>query len=162
MSETGHRWDGEGVGIPAETVGTVEEQGVDRLKMDELAARREAESGARRYRFIAKAIPQILWTASPSGTLDSFNPRWTEYTGLTARRSLDRGWLGSLHPEDVRRWLEGGERAVSSGWCSSSSALSAVTIRGSSARARPTAVRSSALAASRIRSDKCSCRDLSS
>jgi PAS domain S-box-containing protein len=116
MSEIGHRWDGKGAGIPAEGVGAVENQVVDRLKVDdELAARREAESGARRYRFLAKAIPQILWTATPEGTLDSFNPRWSEYTGLTTRRALDRGWLGSLHPDDVRRWLEGWERAVSRG-----------------------------------------------
>ncbi len=78
-------------------------------------ARAAAESGARRYRFLAKAIPQILWTATPSGVLDSFNPRWAEYTGLTARQSLARGWLRSLHPDDRRRWRDGWERAVSRG-----------------------------------------------
>ena len=114
MSEVGHRWDGEGAGIP-ERVGAVEGPAVGRRPADEVAARREAESGARRYRFLAKAIPQILWTATPPGTLDSFNPRWSEYTGLASRRTLDRGWLGSLHPDDVPRWLENWDRAVSRG-----------------------------------------------
>jgi len=68
------------------------------------------EASGRRYRFLAKAIPQIVWTATPAGKLDSFNPRWTEYTGLSSRQH-DRDWQGSLHAEDVRRWLEGWERA---------------------------------------------------
>ncbi len=75
------------------------------------AAREAADADGRRYRFLAKAIPQIIWTAEPDGKLDSFNPRWAEYTGLPARQERDRGWHRSLHPEDVRRWLQGWERA---------------------------------------------------
>jgi len=73
------------------------------------------QASGRRYRFLAKAIPQIVWTATPAGILDSFNPRWTEYTGLTSRHSHDRCWQRSLHPEDVRRWLEGWDRAREKG-----------------------------------------------
>ncbi len=79
------------------------------------AARLSDEAGARRYRFLAKAIPQIVWTATPAGQLDSFNPRWAEYTGLAERLSPEKGWLRTLHPEDVRRWLEGWERSRSKG-----------------------------------------------
>ncbi len=79
------------------------------------AARAEADPSGRRYRFLAKAIPQIVWTAKPSGQIDSFNPRWTEYTGQTARLAIEQGWHRSLHPDDVRRWQEGWERAVRSG-----------------------------------------------
>ena len=111
MADIGHRWDRDG---PASGRRRRGGRGQAARARDRRRGgrRREAESGARRYRFLAKAIPQILWTATPTGSLDSFNPRWAEYTGLAARRSPDRGWLGSLHPEDVRRWLEGWERAV--------------------------------------------------
>ena len=73
-------------------------------RADERAARLLAEADGRRYRFLAKAIPQIVWTASPRGRVDSFNPRWGEYTGLAPDGHPDADWLATLHPEDVRRW----------------------------------------------------------
>ena len=78
------------------------------------APRDPASSSERRYRFLAKAIPQIVWTAMPTGLLDSFNPRWTEYTGLSSRSAQDRCWREALHPDDVRRWVEGWERSRTS------------------------------------------------
>ena len=69
----------------------------------------------RRYRFLAKAIPQIVWTANPAGSLDSFNPRWSEYTGLPSRPHQDRNWHQALHPEDVPRWVEGWAKSRTSG-----------------------------------------------
>ena len=90
------------------------------LDADERAAfdrkpRPPADPSGRRYRFLAKAIPQIVWTAAPSGLLDSFNPRWSEYTGLPHRPNQSRQWRSGLHPEDVPRWVEGWRRAWSSG-----------------------------------------------
>ncbi|WP_435016397.1 ATP-binding protein [Tundrisphaera sp. TA3] len=81
----------------------------------EVEARLAAESGGRRYRFLAKAIPQIVWTATRNGRIDSFNPRWSEYSGLSASQDDVRGWHRALHPDDVGRWREGWERARASG-----------------------------------------------
>jgi PAS domain S-box-containing protein len=81
----------------------------------EQAARLSDEASARRYRFLAKAIPQIVWTANPAGSLDSFNPRWSEYTGLPSRPHQNRNWHKVLHPEDVPRWVEGWAKSRSSG-----------------------------------------------
>ena len=67
-------------------------------KIREHAARVAAESGDRRYRFLAKAIPQIVWTARPDGVLDSFNPRWGEYTGLRTEKVPGLGWLAASTP----------------------------------------------------------------
>jgi PAS domain S-box-containing protein len=92
---------------------TVEELTV--LLLRERAARIAAESSGRRYRFLAKAIPQIVWTARPDGYLDSFNPRWSEYTGLTAEQSQGDGWHLVLHPEDGSRYLEAWRKALSIG-----------------------------------------------
>jgi PAS domain S-box-containing protein len=55
----------------------------------------------RRYRFLADAMPQMVWTASPDGHLDYVNHRWLETTGMTEAASLAiDGWLEAVHFED--------------------------------------------------------------
>ena len=80
-------------------------------RTDEQAARLLAEADSRRYRFLAKAIPQIVWTATPEGKIDSFNPRWGEFTGIDSRRDHHHDWGATLHPDDVHRWTDGWTRA---------------------------------------------------
>lgn len=55
-----------------------------------------------RYRYLAEAIPQLVWTTDANGESDFFNQNWCEYTGLTFEQSLGSGWLAALHPEDVQ------------------------------------------------------------
>ncbi len=82
----------------------------------EQAARAEAEAGERRYRSLAEAIPQIVWTARPDGTVDYFNRRWFEYTGLGETESCSRdGWKKALHPDDVAPCLERWFQALRAG-----------------------------------------------
>lgn len=70
-----------------------------------LSALRESEE---RYRYLADAMPQIVWTARPDGYFDYYNQRWFEYTGMTMEQSAGWGWQPVLHPEDaemcLRRW----------------------------------------------------------
>ena len=67
----------------------------------EQAARAEAEAGERRYRSLAEAIPQIVWTARPDGRPEYYNRRWFEYTGLDESQSLAcDGWFTALHGDD--------------------------------------------------------------
>ncbi|MEH1817830.1 MAG: ATP-binding protein [Nostoc sp.] len=56
-----------------------------------------------RYRYLAEAIPQLVWTTKPNGECDFFNQNWCDYTGLTFEQSLGSGWLAALHPDDVQR-----------------------------------------------------------
>src|SRR5215210_4589710 len=67
--------------------------------LDEL---RESEQ---RYRLLADAMPQIIWTADADGSFDYYNRRWYEYTGRTPDETLGWGWQPILHPEDVERCL---------------------------------------------------------
>jgi PAS domain S-box-containing protein len=68
------------------------------------------------YRFLAEAIPQIVWTARPDGYLDYYNRRWFEYTGLTAEQTFVKGGWGSvLHPDDIERCIRGWGEAVRTG-----------------------------------------------
>ena len=72
---------------------------------------RQAEEALReseqRFRQLADAMPQIVWTAGPDGQIDYLNRRWTEFTGLPETVGND-GWGPLLHPDEARpageRW----------------------------------------------------------
>ncbi len=61
-----------------------------------------------RYRFLADAMPQNVWTANAAGEQDYVNRRWVEYTGLSADAGSRNRWADIVHPEDLeltrRRW----------------------------------------------------------
>jgi PAS domain S-box-containing protein len=73
-------------------------QQAEQLALQELAElRRES---AERYRQLADAMPQIVWTADPAGKTTYLNRRFAEYTGV--RLDADPvGWIDFVHPEDV-------------------------------------------------------------
>jgi PAS domain S-box-containing protein len=68
-----------------------------------------------RYRYLADAMPQIVWTARPDGYIDYYNRRWFEYTGLTIEQTKGWGWQPVLHPDDVERCLRRWSKAVETG-----------------------------------------------
>jgi PAS domain S-box-containing protein len=50
---------------------------------------------------VADAMPQLVWTSSSDGTVDYFNRRWIDYTGVTLAASRDREPLaGIVHPDE--------------------------------------------------------------
>jgi PAS domain S-box-containing protein len=61
-------------------------------------ALRESEA---RYRFLAEAIPQIVWIAEPDYRIAYINHHWCEYTGLTLEQTQKGGWVQAIHPDDV-------------------------------------------------------------
>lgn len=81
------------------------------LVHEDITARRRAEAALReseqRFRQLADAMPQIVWTAGPDGNIDYLNRRWTEFTGLPETVG-NEGWGAILHPEEARpagkRW----------------------------------------------------------
>jgi PAS domain S-box-containing protein len=65
---------------------------------------RESEQ---RFRELADAMPQIVWTARPDGQIDYLNDRWTEFTGLPPTVG-NQEWANLLHPDEAplasERW----------------------------------------------------------
>ena len=61
----------------------------------------------RRFRELADAMPQIVWTAGPEGRIDYLNSRWHEFTGLPQTVG-NESWGSLLHPEEApeakQRW----------------------------------------------------------
>jgi PAS domain S-box-containing protein len=84
---------------------------IDNRKQME-AELRESEA---RFQALANAIPQIVWAARKDGTIDFFNDRWFEYTGLTYEQSRGDGWELLIHPQDREAYLDGWRNALSTG-----------------------------------------------
>jgi PAS domain S-box-containing protein len=73
-----------------------------------------AQSEAR-FRVLAEAMPQIVWSATPDGIQDYLNPRWYEYTGIPIG-SLDRRvTAGAIHPGDLRQLAAVWQGALAAG-----------------------------------------------
>jgi PAS domain S-box-containing protein len=53
-----------------------------------------------RINCLLATLPQIVWLADVNGSVTHFNPRWYEYTGLTASQSLGWDFLKAIHPDD--------------------------------------------------------------
>lgn len=68
-----------------------------------------------RFRQLADAMPQMVWTAQADGYVDYYNQRWYEFTGFTRDAQQDASWERILHPEDCDRTRETWYAAVSSG-----------------------------------------------
>jgi PAS domain S-box-containing protein len=85
----------------------------------DLIERKRAEAtllaSERRFRELADAMPQIVWTAGPDGYIDYYNKRWYELTGIARDVFGDASWEPILHPEDVQRWHDSWYAAVASG-----------------------------------------------
>lgn len=67
-------------------------------------ALREAE---RRWRNLAEALPNLVWTDLPDGTCDYLSSQWGTYTGIPEQELLGLNWLDEvIHPDDRKRTLD--------------------------------------------------------
>lgn len=68
-----------------------------------------------RFRNLANAIPDFVWTADPDGTITFANDRWFEYCGITPEQNA-REWPELvLHPDDRERCIAEWTRALREG-----------------------------------------------
>lgn len=84
---------------------------VIRRKLAEVAAR-ESEQ---RFRTLAEAIPEIVWTAQPDGVIDYCNQRWFDYSGLDLEQTASLAWKKAVHPDDAQRSLRRWQHSLTSG-----------------------------------------------
>src|SRR6516162_4085194 len=58
----------------------------------------------RRYRTLAEALPQLVWTSRPDGHRDYYSRQWLEYTGIPEEEQFGLAWLDKVvHPADRER-----------------------------------------------------------
>jgi len=80
-------------------------------KLAETALRTSQE----RYRFLAEAVPQHVWSATPAGLIDYANQRTFDYFGFDAKQGIIDEWHLSIHPDDLPVCAENWKRALKTG-----------------------------------------------
>ena len=77
-----------------------------RLTVEQALASSEA-----RYRALAHAIGEIVWTTAPDGQVEDMS-EWRAYTGQTVAAVRGWGWLDAVHPDDRARTAVVWQKAV--------------------------------------------------
>lgn len=83
------------------------------LEIDRLME--QARQNEVRFRVLADAMPQMVWSTRPDGYHDYYNARWYEYTGMAVGSTDGEGWNGLFHPEDQERAWERWRHSLSTG-----------------------------------------------
>ncbi|MDQ4141880.1 MAG: PAS domain-containing protein [Bacteroidota bacterium] len=68
-----------------------------------------------RTKLVLESIPSLAWTAVPNGSLNYFNKRWFEYSGLSVEQSEGEGWQSIIHPEDIKSTGKNWQQAMATG-----------------------------------------------
>ena len=71
--------------------------------------------GDTRFRALADAVPQMVWSAGADGDPDYFSARWYAFTGLDDGDTDGANWVRALHPDDVQPSVAAWRASVTSG-----------------------------------------------
>jgi PAS domain S-box-containing protein len=80
-------------------------------KQTEVALRESEE----RFRTLTATIPQLIWTATPNGSVDYLSQQWADYIGLPPEQLYDRHWQDVVHPKDLPNTLSGWSHSLQTG-----------------------------------------------
>ncbi|MDZ8184976.1 MAG: ATP-binding protein [Nostoc sp. ChiSLP02] len=81
-------------------------------KQAEIALRQSED----KFRRLANAMPQIVWTANANGEVDYVSQQWFDYAGLTLEQTQDPlQYVQVIHPDDVSQLYERWSEAITSG-----------------------------------------------
>lgn len=89
----------------------------EQLRVAQAAAEAQAQLADEQARtlFILESLPVFLWTTTPAGAADYFNPRWLAFTGRPLADELGAQWAASLHPADRARVHATWQRCLATG-----------------------------------------------
>ncbi|MBF8962768.1 PAS domain-containing protein [Pontibacter sp. FD36] len=68
-----------------------------------------------KFKVMAEALPQLIYTVEPGGKTSYFNKRWEEYTGINLETLLQINWDQIIHPDDLENTLAKWETAAKEG-----------------------------------------------
>jgi two-component system cell cycle sensor histidine kinase/response regulator CckA len=66
----------------------------------EYQANEAAKEGEVRYRSLALATTQIIWTTNAQGEVVTDQPMWAAFSGMSQQDIRCLGWMEALHPDD--------------------------------------------------------------
>lgn len=82
---------------------------------DRMAANKALRESEERYRQMANAMPQLVWSADALGNVDYYSARAEHYMGIKAAADGTWAWQPTLHPEDAERTQNAWRAAVAQG-----------------------------------------------
>jgi PAS domain S-box-containing protein len=82
---------------------------------DQVEAERAIRQREEEFRTLAEALPHHVWTATPDGTFNWFNPRVYDYVGVKPGELSSKIWSKMVHPDDAAASVTAWTRAVTSG-----------------------------------------------
>jgi PAS domain S-box-containing protein len=72
------------------------------VALDRLERETELRTSEERFRGMADTVPNIIFTARPGGAFDFINQRFEVLTGVAPAAATGFGWLGAVHPEEMK------------------------------------------------------------
>ncbi|RVT44026.1 PAS domain-containing protein [Sphingobium algorifonticola] len=92
----------EGLILLAQQVSTfLENRRADRIQRKDAKSRARAlAESEERFRILADAMPQMVWSTLPDGYHDYYNARWYAFTGMPEGSTDGEEWNGMFHPDD--------------------------------------------------------------
>ncbi len=82
---------------------------------EQVAAEQALRHSEEEFRTLAEALPHHVWTASPDGLLNWFNPRVYEYAGSSPGELDGEKWGKIVYPDDVPIVLAAWTRSIGTG-----------------------------------------------
>ena len=81
---------------------------------DTVEAAESVKESEARYRELADAMPQAVWTCRPDGLPDFCNRNMREYAGFTEPEVSRESWLSVIHPDDLEGLKDAWIRSIRS------------------------------------------------
>jgi PAS domain S-box-containing protein len=78
-------------------------------------AEKKLRESERNLRLFMETIPQMLWSAAPDGSIDYYNQRILDYTGLSMDELRGAGWIKPIHPDERNAMTKVWTAAVAEG-----------------------------------------------
>jgi two-component system CheB/CheR fusion protein len=78
-------------------------------------ANKEIQKNEARFRFLADAIPQKVFTAFPDGNVNYYNQQWPLYSGEPMEELNNLGWKKLLHADEQEEVMNAWQHALTSG-----------------------------------------------
>ncbi|MBX3254033.1 MAG: PAS domain S-box protein [Chitinophagaceae bacterium] len=94
---------------PVKLLGTVRDITEEKLHEQELM---ESEQ---KFRLLADAMPQIVWTSDALGNMNYYNKAVYDYTGMSFEMISDNKWMEMIHPDERLQNIQAWMRAVATG-----------------------------------------------
>jgi PAS domain S-box-containing protein len=80
--------------------------------VDRLRAEAELRLSEERFRHLADAMPQLVWTTKADGAVEYYNERYREFDGITPLPDGSWRWAPVVHPDDLPATVEAWTTAV--------------------------------------------------